>query len=550
MTLQFDFVCGHGLQIRAIGSKNSQYSRLKRAEFSVPRYNFLHEKRKFNLPKTSVLRKCAVTCWHEFILYLSPNYLSMKLKLTYLFIFISTLLLSQQQNKNQNFDSLISKIQVLDNKTNLEIDRIKNEQQNTAQKIQELKEDFHRELDTYKGEQKERLTQYFIYISLFIGFIGWSFNFFGKRAVKDRVEEIIKSTAQNYATEKVDEILNSTITEEYTARIIREKGEPEINRLLVELETRGMGAISTFQEKGNEVINSVWAARVNVDKPEADIEVKTDAEIKTSQNIERGEEFFNLSLNAKDTKVKIKLLQNAAELQPDNENVLNNLGVANHNAGNYQEAIEYLTKAIEINPHFGLAYSNRASAYNQINQLDNAMTDADKAIEINPFLEAAYATKGNIFTKQSKMVEAEEALTKAIELNPNSSTAYFNRGYFNEENLKYENSLSDYLRAEELLYANKALLYNNIAVSYRRLKKFEMALEYIEKARNINPDLPNIDGTTALIHADLGEDEEFYKFLKVSLEKGCPVWNYLKDSGFDKYRNEDRLSKLIDAYRD
>ena len=263
----------------------------------------------------------------------------------------------------------------------------------------------------------------------------------------------------------------------------------------------------------------------------------------------RSEEFFNLAFNTKDPKIKIKLYQNVLEVQPNNVSALNNIGAAFNDANKYEDAIKFLSKAIELNPNFGLAFSNRAHAYNQTENLELAMKDVNSAIEVNPLLENAYSIKGNIYTKQSKMVEAEAALTTAIEINPNSPAAYFNRGYFNEEVKKYENSLKDYLKAEDLGYSNKALLYNNIAVAYRRLKKFDLALEYIEKARQNNPDLPNIDGTTALIHADLGEAEEFYKYLKLALEKGCPVWNYLNDPGFDNFREEPRLSKLIEAFK-
>jgi tetratricopeptide (TPR) repeat protein len=134
-------------------------------------------------------------------------------------------------------------------------------------------------------------------------------------------------------------------------------------------------------------------------------------------------------------------------------------------------------------------------------------------------------------------------------LNPNSGDAYFNRAYFYEERKEFSKSESDYKRAEKLGVINKSMLYNNLAVLYRRMKKFELSIEYLDKARLLNPDFSNIDGTLALIYADKGDDENFYKYLQISLKKGCKVWDYLKDPGFDKYRESQKLTKLIDFYK-
>jgi tetratricopeptide (TPR) repeat protein len=96
---------------------------------------------------------------------------------------------------------------------------------------------------------------------------------------------------------------------------------------------------------------------------------------------------------------------------------------------------------------------------------------------------------------------------------------------------------------------NKASLFNNFAVLYRRQKRFDKAIEYLDKARKENPNFPNIDGTLALIYADKGEEENFYKYLLVALEKGCPIWKYLNDTGFNKYREQEKLKLLIESYK-
>src|SRR5690606_2437470 len=120
---------------------------------------------------------------------------------------------------------------------------------------------------------------------------------------------------------------------------------------------------------------------------------------------------------------------------------------------------------------------------------------------------------------------------------------------FYEEQKQFDKSLQLYETARQLNFPNIAMLYNNMAVLFRRQMKFDIALEYLEKARHINPMFPNLDGTMALIYADKNDTEKFYEYLKIALEKGCQVWKYLDDPGFNNYRSSKRLELLINPYK-
>ena len=60
----------------------------------------------------------------------------------------------------------------------------------------------------------------------------------------------------------------------------------------------------------------------------------------------------------------------------------NALGLAEHEAGNFNKAIEYYTKVIELNPENADAYANLAQVYELLNQTENARTTIKKALEI------------------------------------------------------------------------------------------------------------------------------------------------------------------------
>ena len=455
---------------------------------------------------------------------------------------------SQQRNVTQKIDSELSKMTNNELvRLNFEIQTLKIENQTLTTNLSELKKDYKEDLSEQKSDLTERLNIYVFFIGLILSIIAGALNFFGKKAIKERVEEIIKNTAESYAELKTNEVLNAKITDDYTAKIIREKAELEINKLLKELDARGSCTIEDIRSKGDDVINSVWAAPPKLERSKQN-NGDSDEEIKQNQETIRADEFFNLAFNTKDPKIRIELYKDVLEIEPKNKHALNNIGVAYNEIHQYRESISYLNKALEIDSNYDLSYANRASSYNKLEQLELALQDAEKSIQLNPTKEFAYSIKGNVLTKQKKFVEAERILTKAIEINPKSPEAYFNRAYFNEETKRFDDSIKDYLKSEELGMSDLALLYNNLAVAFRRVKQFEKAVEYINRARQVQPDYPNIDGTLALIYADKGDDENFYNSLKTALDKGCQAWNYLDDYAFDHYRNSDKLKKLIEPY--
>lgn len=390
----------------------------------------------------------------------------------------------------------------------------------------------------------DRISSYVIGASVIIFFLGWLLNFLGKAAIAKGLETTVNSTIEQQALK----ILKDQITEDYISQLISQKGEHSINKLLSQLEVKAHETIESIKTKGDKAIDTFLAtpelhARLTPN------DLLNDKNIKQQQIRKQANEFFQLAYQSKNYHVKISLYNKALELEPDNMLAMNNLAVAFSEIGQPDEAIEILDKAITENQDFALAYANRANCYIKKREFKTAIEDTDTAISKNPKLELAYSLKGNALMSLGKEKEAERILSEAIEINPESSTAYFFRGIFYEETHKYKESENDYLKAQSLGYPKKESVYNNLAVLYRRQNKLDLAIEYIEKAKEIDSDDPLFDGTLALIYADKGDESQFYHHLRIALEKGCPVWKYLDDPGFEPYKNTDKLTTLIEAYK-
>ena len=75
----------------------------------------------------------------------------------------------------------------------------------------------------------------------------------------------------------------------------------------------------------------------------------------------------------------IASFREALQLDPGNEKIHYDMGIAYFELERYAEAIKCFTKAIEINKEFGDAYFNRAAAYRQIDEFEKAVVDSEKA---------------------------------------------------------------------------------------------------------------------------------------------------------------------------
>jgi tetratricopeptide (TPR) repeat protein len=179
------------------------------------------------------------------------------------------------------------------------------------------------------------------------------------------------------------------------------------------------------------------------------------------------------------------------------------------------EKVSLLTEALNLHPNNEYFLIDRGLAFKELKDFDNAINDMNSAIKINP----------------------------------NLPTAYLNRGYLYEEKGEYSKAICDFDRASELGFENKAMLYNNYAVAYRRIKDFDKAIKYVENGLTLNPEFYNLYGTLALIYSDKGDDEQFYKNIEICLQKGCPIYMYLDDDkGFDRFKGEQRFIDLLNQY--
>src|SRR5699024_8951143 len=81
----------------------------------------------------------------------------------------------------------------------------------------------------------------------------------------------------------------------------------------------------------------------------------------------------------------IKYFMAALELNENEANIYNELGICLFSIGNFEYAIEIFTKGIKKDNKDYKIICNRGIAYLQLGMLKEAINDIDKAYEINPY---------------------------------------------------------------------------------------------------------------------------------------------------------------------
>jgi Flp pilus assembly protein TadD len=108
--------------------------------------------------------------------------------------------------------------------------------------------------------------------------------------------------------------------------------------------------------------------------------------------------------------------EQALEIEPENVDLMSNLGVAYYNLGQLDKAIDQYSRAIEIAPNDADIRSNLAAAYVQeyqtsgaLDQLGRALQEYQKAVQLEPTLAQAFFGLGVVYALLSRNDDAIQA---------------------------------------------------------------------------------------------------------------------------------------------
>ena len=222
---------------------------------------------------------------------------------------------------------------------------------------------------------------------------------------------------------------------------------------------------------------------------------------------------------------------------------------------NFSESERYLLKALEINPKDKPSNFLLALLYHELGDIEeaeeaiyylnkslnyfNAYSKLDAEEDITEDLISIEQKLAWNYDKLRNHKEAEIHLRKAISLGDNEEWVYSQLAYNLRSQERYEEALENYQKVIEL-GRKDTWLYSEIAWTYFLIKKPQLALEYMKRAKEMSPveiDLVLITRMTSILLA-LAEHKEAIKMIEEVISK-------------EEYKNDiNLLSNLAYIYID
>ena len=262
------------------------------------------------------------------------------------------------------------------------------------------------------------------------------------------------------------------------------------------------------------------------------------------------------------------------KVSPNHPDALHMAGLVYYQAGQNQLAIEYINKAISVSPKQASYYGNLGLAYAAQNQYEDAISTYKKAISLNNNYPEALFNLGNAFRNLEKPKAAIKYYKQAIKSKADYAQAYNNLGTALNDlgkkaeaitNLKKAIQLSPSLEEAkqnlqqieqpdnelipkteygDLDDKSSNLLQNTI--KHAKDKKFDQALQSVEKLIELNPANAEIKYLCAMIYLDIQDYDKGIDLINQAVEIKPENPKYINGLGVAMVDKAGKISSIDD----
>ena len=180
------------------------------------------------------------------------------------------------------------------------------------------------------------------------------------------------------------------------------------------------------------------------------------------------------------------LFEKAYQLNPNNIDTLNLLGIRSYQKHEYENAIRFLNSANSLAPNAAHTLSNLGLVYNALSQFHEALHHFNLSLISDPEIPETHNNLGNTFKGLKRNREAITSYDKAIFFRPNYAEALTNKGIVYLEEGLYEQAITLFKQA---INADSSLAepFNSLGNALTELGKYEDAFQSFEHALQLNP---------------------------------------------------------------
>ena len=181
-----------------------------------------------------------------------------------------------------------------------------------------------------------------------------------------------------------------------------------------------------------------------------------------------------------------KFFLEAYQLNPNNVDALNLLGIRFYQKKDYKNALHFLISARELMPDSAHTLSNLGLVHNALLQFEDALECCDQAIEKSANIPEAHNNRGNALKGLARHQEAIKAYQRALTLRPNYAEALSNQGVVLLEQNMPEKAIQLFEKAITV-NPHLASAFNSLGNAFTQLGNQKGAFQSFERALEINP---------------------------------------------------------------
>jgi eukaryotic-like serine/threonine-protein kinase len=249
----------------------------------------------------------------------------------------------------------------------------------------------------------------------------------------------------------------------------------------------------------------------------------------------------------------LKAYRKAVELNPYYWSNYNSLGRVYLDIGHNNEALNAFRKVTELEPDNAIGYMNIGVVYFSEGKYNECIPFFERALKLQPQADL-YSNLGTAYFFLKRYKEAVPMFEKAVEMNPNHqgnmgnlADAYRWSGHADQAQSTYDKAIA--LAYKELqVNPRKASAMDSLALYYAKKGDSAQALQFIRRARSIDPNDIQFIYDEAQVTAIANRPEEALRILREAFQKGYspeearndPELKSLEGPEFDKLLKEFR----------
>jgi tetratricopeptide (TPR) repeat protein len=174
-------------------------------------------------------------------------------------------------------------------------------------------------------------------------------------------------------------------------------------------------------------------------------------------------------------------------INPDNDNVHVNRGLALDNKGDLEAAIGEYREAVRLNANNDLAHYNLGMALDDKGELEGAIGEYRAALRLDPDNENAHLNLGSALFKRGEVDAAIAEYRAGLRLNPDNDSAHYNLGVALGAKGTFEGAVTE-TRAALRLDPNNPQLHYSLAYWLEKMGDRNKALGEYRVAHALKPD--------------------------------------------------------------